>query len=208
MNYGDYSYIEAFPHGGRRTMPPTGVGRRAQTFEVWIRPVPRDQALFALRAGLREVESLAKNGLSKEQFEFTKRFLKGYCLHFAEGTSQRLGYAVDDRYFGLGASHLATFRQRMDDITLEEVNAAVKKYLQADNLQIAMVTADAKGMMEKIVSDEASPISYPKGATKSAETLAEDKIIESWPLKIPAANIAIVPVTQMFAGGAAGSSAE
>jgi hypothetical protein len=59
MNYGDYSYIEAYPNGGRRSMPPTGVGRRAQMFEVWIRPVPRAQALFALRAALREVDTLA-----------------------------------------------------------------------------------------------------------------------------------------------------
>jgi len=200
MNYGDYSYIEAYPHGGRRTMPPTGVGRRSQMFEVWIRPVPRDQALFALRAGLREVETLAKNGLSKEQFEFTKRFLKGYCLHFAEGTSERLGYAVDDRYFGLQAGHLATFRKMMDEITLDEVNAAIKKYIQADNLQIAIVTADAKGMSEAIAADAPSPIAYPAGASKSAQTLAEDKIIESWPLKVPSANVAVVPVTQMFSG--------
>ena len=58
MNYGDYSYIEAYPNGGSRTKPPTGVGRRQQLFEVWIRPVPEHQALFALRAALREVELL------------------------------------------------------------------------------------------------------------------------------------------------------
>ena len=54
MNYGDYSYIEAFPQGGRRSMPPTGVGRRQQLFEVWIRPVPEGQGVFALRAAIRE----------------------------------------------------------------------------------------------------------------------------------------------------------
>jgi zinc protease len=210
LNYGDYSYIEAFPHGGRRTMPPTGVGRRGQMFEVWIRSVPRENALFALRAGLREVENLAANGMTKEQFEFTKRFLKSYCLHFAEGTPQRLGYAVDDRYFGLasgpGAGHLATFRKMMDEITLDEVNAAVKKYMQAANLQIAIVTSDADAMKDAIVSDAPSPVAYPKVLTPTKEILAEDKIIEAWPLKIPAANVAVVPVTRMFAGEAAKSS--
>ena len=155
---------------------------------------------------MREVERLAKNGMTKEQFEFTKRFLKGYSLHFAEGTPQRLGYAVDDRYFGLSASHLATFRKMMDEITLDEVNAAVKKYIQVENIQIAMVTSGAQGLMDAIASDAPTPITYPKGATKSAETLAEDKLIEAWPLKIPAANIAIVPVTDMFAGAKTGSA--
>ncbi len=62
MNYGDYSYIEAFPHGGFRSMPPTGVGRRQQLFEVWIRPVPHERAVFALRAALREVDALVATG--------------------------------------------------------------------------------------------------------------------------------------------------
>jgi zinc protease len=181
-------------------------------FEVWIRSVQRENALFALRAGLREVENLATNGMTKEQFEFTKRFLKSYSLHFAEGTPQRLGYAVDDRYFGLasgpGAGHLATFRKMMDEITLDEVNAAVKKYMQADNLQIAIVTSDADAMKDAIVSDAPSPVVYPKVLTPTKEILAEDKIIEAWPLKIPAANVAVVPVTQMFAGEAAPKSSD
>jgi zinc protease len=200
LNYGDYSYIEAFPRGGRRTMPPSGVGRRGQMFEVWIRSVPRDNAIFALRAGLREVETLSKNGLTKEQFEFTKRFLKGYCLHFAEGTAQRLAYAVDDRYFGLSSPHLATFRKMMDELSLDEVNAAIRKYMQAEHIQIAMVTADAAAMKEALASGAPSPVSYPKGSPRSKEILDDDKIIEAWPLGITADRITIVPVTQMFAG--------
>jgi len=200
LNYGDYSYIEAYPNGGRRTMPPTGVGRRAQMFEVWVRSVPRENALFALRAALREVEMLAKNGLTKEQFESTRKFLKGYSLHFAESTADRLGYAVDDRFFGLQESHLATFRKMMDEVTFEEVNAAIRKHFQTKDVHIAMVTHDAEGLRDLIASEAATPVTYPKDAKKSAEILAEDKIIESWPLEIPAANVTIVPVKAMFEG--------
>src|SRR5690606_8944362 len=50
LNYGDYSYIEAFPRGGRRSMPPTGVGRSKQMFEVWIRTIATENAPFAIRA--------------------------------------------------------------------------------------------------------------------------------------------------------------
>ena len=126
INYGDYSYIEAFPRGGQRQQAPTGVGRRAQLFEVWVRPVPEERAVFSLRAALREVEKLAKDGMSREDFEFTKAFLQKYCLHFAEDTEARLGYAVDDRYYGLSEPHLAKFRRRMQALTLEEVNAAIE----------------------------------------------------------------------------------
>jgi zinc protease len=81
MNYGDYSYIEAYPNGGRLQLPPTGVARRGQIFEVWIRPVPRAQAHFALRAALRELEALTANGLTEKQFAYqylkcTQKYLK------------------------------------------------------------------------------------------------------------------------------------
>lgn len=198
MNYGDYSYIEAFTNGGRRTMPPTGVGRRQQLFEVWIRPVPRHQATFALRAALREVEALAENGMSADEFEKRRAFLKKYSLHFAETTGERLGYAVDDRFYGID-EHLATFRRRMDEVTLEEVNAAIKKTLQVDNMVIAMVTQDAKGLAEELVSDAPSPIDY--GETqKPQEVLEEDKEIERYPLNIQAENVVILPVESMFEG--------
>jgi hypothetical protein len=39
MNYGDYSYIEAFPAGYATQQPPVNVARRSQLFEIWIRPI-------------------------------------------------------------------------------------------------------------------------------------------------------------------------
>jgi zinc protease len=197
MNYGDYSYIEAYPNGGQRSMPPTGVGRRAQMFEVWIRPVADASAVFALRAALREVEKLATQGMDREAFEFTKRFLAKYSLHFAETSADRLGYALDDSFYGLDESHLARFRRMMEEITLEEVNAAIAKHLQVDDMVIAMVTADAQGLKAKLVSDAASPIDY--GAIeKPAEILAEDAEIQRYPLRIRGEDVEIVPVDQMF----------
>ena len=198
MNYGDYTYIETFPHGGQRFMPPTGVGRRQQLFEGWIRPVPDARALFALRAGLREIEKLSRQGLTREQFEAHRSFLKKYCLQFATDTEARLGYAVDDRYYGV-EGHLIRFRRAMDDLTLEEVNAAIRQYLQVDNLVIAMVTADAEALKRALVSDAASPIDY--GAIeKPAEVLAEDKEIERYPLRIRDENVTILPVDEVFSG--------
>jgi len=198
MNYGDYSYIEAYPDGGRRTKPPTGVGRRQQVFEVWIRPVPEHQALFALRAALREVERLVENGLTQEQFDFTRQFLKNYVLHYAPTTAQRLGYAIDDRFYGIDdPGHLATFRGMMDEITLDETNAAIRRSFQADDLEIAIVTEHAEELAARIAADEPSPIDYGE-IEKPADVLAEDEIIESWPLEIPREHIRIVPVDEMF----------
>jgi len=198
MNYGDYTYIEAYPNGGQRDKPPTGVGRRAQMFELWLRPVKTPVAVFALRAALREIDMLHKNGLTKEQFDFTRGFLRNYTLHFAETTTDRLGYAVDDRYFGVkDPGDLAMLRQMMDSITLEECNAAIKKYIQADNLQIAIVTSEGEKLAAQLASGEPTPMDY-EGVKKDPKLLDEDKQIESFPLKITRDRIEIVPVEQMF----------
>ncbi len=199
INYGDYSYVEAYPNGGRRSKPPTGVGRRSQLFELWVRTVPTEKTLFSLRAALRETEKLVANGLTKEQFEFTKRFLKGYSLHFAESPAERLGYAIDDRYFGC-KNHLATLRKMMDEITLEECNAAIRQYMKLDDAVIAIVTSDAKGIAAALASGEPSPIQYGAGIEKSPHVLAEDAEIAKYPLKISAGAIQIVPVAEMFEG--------
>jgi len=39
MNYGNYSYIEAFPAGYATQQPRVNVARRSHLFEIWIRPI-------------------------------------------------------------------------------------------------------------------------------------------------------------------------
>jgi zinc protease len=197
MNYGDYAYIEAFPEGRRHNFPPTHVGRNRQCFEVWIRTLPNEQAHFALRAALREVERLVETGLTAEQFELTRAFLEKYVLHFADTTTLRLGYAVDDRFYGLsGEGHLARFRRLMREITRDEVNAAIRKHLQVDDVKIAIVTGQAEVLARTLAADAPSPISYP--TEKDAAILTEDEAIASYPLGIEAKSIRIVPLAEMF----------
>ena len=136
--------------------------------------------------------------MTPEEFELTRSFLSKYILHFAETTQQRLGYAVDDRFYGIEDGHLQRFRTMMDSITLEEVNAAIKKSMRSDNIVIAMVTSDAKALKSALVADAPSPIDY-AGVQKPAEVLEEDKQIQTYPLRIKAADVTIVPVEEMFA---------
>ncbi len=197
MNYGDYSYLEAFPEGGSRQMPPPNVPRRRQIFEVWIRPVPGGQARFALRAAVRELEKLAADGLTQEQFDLTQRFLLKYSLHFADTTAARLGYAVDDRFYGIPEpGHLARFREVVASLTRDEVNAAVRKYLAPDNVVIAMVGEDGPKLADALAAGAPSPITY--ATPKPPEVLEEDKVIAAYPLRIERANVKVVPVEEMF----------
>jgi zinc protease len=197
MNYGDYAYIEWFPEGGFRQMPPTGVGRSHQLFEVWIRTLPNEQAHFATRAAMRELEDMIENGMTADEFELTRSFLKKYILHYATTTTERLGYAVDDVYYGIPApGHLARFAEKMDTLTLDQVNAALARHFDTSNVRIAIVTGDANGLATALAEDAPSPMTY--ASPKPAEVLEADEIIATYPLNISKENIAIVPVDTMF----------
>jgi len=196
LNYGDYSYIEHFPRGGQLQMPPVNVARRQQIFEVWIRPVSHDARHFALRAALRELKRLVDHGMTEAEFNLTRNFLKKYSLHYAPTTMERLGYALDDRFYGIQGSHLEKFRRMLDEITLDEVNAAVRKHLQYENLEIAVVTKDAKAFKESLVRDAPSPYAYP--TPKPQAILDEDRQISTFPLGIKADDVKIVRVEELL----------
>jgi zinc protease len=196
LNYGDYSYIENFPNGGRLTMPPQNVSRRQQIFEIWIRPVPNAARHFALRAALREFQQLVDHGMTAEQFELTRKFLKKYVLHYAPTTTERLGYALDDVFYGLDESHLARFSRMMDTMTLDDVNAAIKRHWQTGRAQIAIVTEGAAAFADALANETPSPIIY--DSPKPASVLEEDKAIATFPLKIKRENIRLVPVADLF----------
>jgi zinc protease len=196
LNYGDYSYIEHYPRGGQLMKPPQNVARRRQIFEIWIRPVPNETRVFALRAALREFKHLVEKGMTQAQFEQQRAFLRKYVLHYAPTTSERLGYALDDRFYGISGSHLELYRKTLDELTLADVNAAIKKHWQFGNMQIAFITTDAAGLKDVLVKNTPSPITYK--TPKPAEVLAEDKEIESFPLSVKPEQITVAGVETVF----------
>ena len=197
LNYGDYSYIERFPGGTRLQIPPTNVCRRRQIFEIWIRPVPHAARHFALRAALRELKHLVDHGMTEGEFNATRNFLRKYVLHLAPTTMDRLGYALDDRFYGIHGSHLATFRRMMDELTLADVNAADQK------VPAGREPGDRRGDQGCPIAEgstggqRAQPIEYP--TPKPESILAEDRQIGVFPLKIESHNVRIIPVTELFA---------
>ena len=49
-----------------RTFPLPNIPRRQQHFEIWLRPVPPQNSLFALRAALFETDKLIREGIPEE----------------------------------------------------------------------------------------------------------------------------------------------
>jgi len=198
MNYGDYAYIEAFNNGGRLSMPNPNNARKNQIFEVWIRPVEHANRHFALRAALRELQLVVDNGLTNEAFESTKQFLNKYSLHYAPTVSKRLGYQIDSKFYGVNdnGNYIDYYRNKLNSLTLEDVNEAIKKYIQYNNIEIAMISYDCEQLKEDLISNTVSPIKYK--SDKEKHIYDEDKIISTYNLDIDPDNITIIPVEEMF----------
>jgi zinc protease len=196
LNYGDYSYLEHFANGGRLEFPAPGDPRRQQIFEIWLRPVPHEWGHFVLRAALRELKLLVDNGLTEEQVAEKRAALSKYVFHFAPTTMDRLGYAMDDKFYGIKGSHLDLYRKAMQTVTRDQVNAAIRKHLQYKDLQIVIVTKDAKALREALISDVPSPITYP--APRPAAVLKEDQEIMKFPLHIRPENVHIISGKTLF----------
>ena len=207
MNYGDYSYIEAFPAGFATQQPRTNVGRRSQLFEIWIRPIAQtdpgtlhDRALFATRAALRELDRLVDTGMTDEQVEETVGFLRNYTVNWGNTISRRLAYRMDDAFYGVGEpGYLASLRPGLDGLDAALVNAAIRRHLQTGDLYLVLITADAEGMKQKLVEGTPTAITY--AGPQPDEVLAEDEEIASFPIPVNEEDITIIPIEEVFETG-------
>ena len=194
LNYGDYSYIEDFIQEGMSTFPVPGNSRRQQCFSIWLRPVPHDKAPFALRAALWELDTLIKQGMSDADFKATRDYLLNYSKLWVQSLPRRLGYAMDGAFYGRN-DIVTELGKRLPTMTVDQVNAAVRRHLNRKAIAIAIVTKDAESLVNKLKSGAPTPLVYDTEGTPET-ILGEDKIIAKFPLTSLRATI--VPVVKVF----------
>lgn len=196
LNYGDYAYIEHFEQDDWTRFPRPNTARRQQYFSVWIRPVRPEQAHFAVRMAVRELERFTANGMTKAEFARVRTFVDRYYPLYLQTESRRLGFAIDDAFFGVEQPWLERLRQAWGGMTRADVNAAVRRHFTPDRLQIAVVHPEGKAFAEALASDVPSPIQY---ATEVPDrVLVEDREIEKHALAIPREHIEVIPVSRVF----------
>jgi zinc protease len=173
MNYGNYSYIEAFPAGFATQQPRINVARRSHLFEIWIRPISstapgnlHERTLFATRAAWWELQKMVDKGLTPADVNTSKEFLRNYVGTWGATISRRLGYAVDDAFYGIGKPGFL------------------------------IITQDAAGLKQKLLAGTATSITY--AGQRPASLLEEDKAISTFPIKVKDADITIVPIDKVF----------
>jgi zinc protease len=178
LNYGDYSYVEHFVQDGGSTFPLPNYARSQQYFSIWIRPVPHAQRHFALRLAMWELDRLVREGMTEQEFQQTRTFLKNYSKLWAQDQSRRLGYLMDSRFYGTD-DFLTTLPAKLDALTLADVNGAIKKYLRADRARIGVVTKGADAFLRDLITRRKAspPTCWPK--TPSSRSTVSTSIAKS-----------------------------
>ncbi len=195
LNYGDYAYIEYFPRGMFKFQPDPNLGRQQQIFQIWIRPVEPQNGHFALRLALFEYDKLVRNGISQAAFEATRDFLLKNVNVLTATQDAQLGYALDSRYYRIPDFN-SYMRDRLSKLTLADVNNAIRRYLDTDRMRVVIVTKDADGLRDAIVTSNPSPIKY--NAPRPQDILAEDKAIQVYKINVKPEAVAVVPVEKVF----------
>jgi zinc protease len=196
MNYGNYAYIEYFPDGMYEMRPGTNLARQQQIFQVWIRPLrDNNDAHFATRAAVYEMNKLIEAGMSETDFEATRAYLTKFVSLLTDGQSRHLGYAIDSEYYGIPAFP-DYVREALSELTLADVNRVIRETLRTDDMQFVFVTRDAGDLAARLSGDAASPMRY--DAEQPAALLAEDLDIGAVSLGVDPERITIVPAADVF----------
>jgi len=195
QNYGDYAYADHFIQGSKK-FPAQNFCRQQQYFSIWIRPLANSNRHFVLRQTLRELKKLVEEGIPKERFEIARTYLLNYTKLYAQTLSEILGWKMDSKYYGY-KDFLAEVQRRLPRITHEDVNRAIKKYLNFDNLYIALITDDAESLKNDIIANAPSPITY-ANPNMPEKILEEDKIIQVFPLDFKPEKVTVAPATDFF----------
>jgi zinc protease len=201
LNYGDYGYLEYFAQeGGEAPAAKTGRARRQQAFSIWLRPVQHDNALFAVRAALDELQrSVGAEPFSEAEVARTRSFLDGYVLLFAQTDARKLGYALDDQVLGV-PDFLKRWHDALPGVTTAQVNDAWRRWVHPEDVQIVLVTPDAAALKKAILADAPLPRSLPKDAQGKTQAMTEeDAAIANFPLGARGEDdVRIVQVGELF----------
>jgi zinc protease len=215
MNYGDYSYIEWYDNGGGNMLPDAGVPRSANYFSMWIRPVQIAEGLkkqyselsdinighaqFALRLAVREVDNLIKNGMSKKDFEVTRQFLRSYIKLYIQTPESQLGFLLDSKYYGRN-DYIKEMDALLAKLTVDDVNRAVKKYLQTQNMFVTIVTDDseAQPLADALKNNTPSPMSYSNLVKEGLPKAVIDEDAEIANYKLNVKSVKVVDTKDTF----------
>ena len=133
--YGAYSSLDADRFNG------------SFTASVSVRNNVTDSALTEI---VKELERMRNEGVTTEELDLAKKYMAGSFARSLEDPRTVARFALNTYLNGLAEDHYATYLQRLDAVSKEDVKAAAEAFLHPDNA-VLFVVGDKEEVYNKLV---------------------------------------------------------
>lgn len=217
-NYGDYSYIEHWNGRTGSLFQIFNQPRSQQYFSIWVRPVQHEYAYPLMKAITYELDRMVQQGLTAGEVASAKNKAKVLYVNLGETVSRLLAAKMDDAFYGMEPGFLENYLENVDRVTVDQVNAAIRRHLQTGNLKYLVVTSSehAPALVSQIRGNQPAQgksfADYEFPQAKRADGTVEYQIPEekremvdrdalwaAYPLNIQ--SVRVVPVRSIFRTG-------
>ncbi|SHN20943.1 Predicted Zn-dependent peptidase [Cyclobacterium lianum] len=86
-----------------------------------------------------EIRNMAESGITEDELEMAKANLSGRFGRSLENPNNIASFAINISRYGLPADFYSNYLQRLDALTVEDINEAARKYMMPENLYITVV---------------------------------------------------------------------
>jgi zinc protease len=131
--------------------------RRRRGFSLWTFPKASDAApCIALELAL--LEKWWKDGVTAKELSWAKRYLVRSHAFAVDTAPKRVGQALEEEIYELPARYHAEYLDRVEAVTLDEVNRAIRARITPEDLVITILgtRADIEGPVRDAIPNLAS----------------------------------------------------
>jgi len=101
-----------------------------------VRSEVTDSAVYEI---IYEIRNIVENGVTQKELDAAKANLSGSFGRSLESPSTIANFAINTERYDLAKDFYATYLQRLNALTVEDINRAAEKYLKPENMYITVV---------------------------------------------------------------------
>ncbi len=117
--------------------------RRRQAFSLWTFPKAADAAP-CIRLELELLGTLCKHGVTKRELDFAKRYLVRSHAFAIDTAQKRCALLLEANLYDLPEGYHEQWLERVQSVTLEQANQAVRARISPENLLVTVVGTEAE----------------------------------------------------------------
>lgn len=113
-------------------------GLQPRSWQVHLFPAEKDTAA-ALAQTLRMIEDLRQNGITAEEFQLAKQSSINSAAFINDTPKKRIENRIIEKTLKLEDGFFASFADRLEKVSHQDVNRALKEFLKPENLTISIL---------------------------------------------------------------------